>query len=100
MLKRLLPTAAIVANVPWVAFGAELAIEEVVVTASRLGAVDQRVIVMDEDEVDGAAFHAADSLRALPGLALATNGHRGSLTQARVRGPSRTTCWCCSTASP
>ncbi|MYD96142.1 MAG: TonB-dependent receptor [Gammaproteobacteria bacterium] len=86
MLKRLLPTAAIAAHVPWVTFGAELAIEEVVVTASRLGAVDQRVIVIDEDDVDGAAFHAADSLRALPGLALATNGHRGSLTQARVRG--------------
>lgn len=86
MLKRLLPTAMIAANAPWGVFGAELAIEEVVVTASRLGAVDQRVIVMGEDEVDGASFHAADSLRALPGLALSTNGHRGSLTQARVRG--------------
>jgi len=68
------------------ALGAEVAIEEVVVSASRLGAVDQRVVVVDEGEVDGASFHAADALRALPGLALATNGHRGSLTQARVRG--------------
>ena len=70
----------------WTAFGADLAIEEVVVTASRIGAVDQRVVVMDEKEVDGAPFHAADALRVLPGFALATNGHRGSLTQARVRG--------------
>ena len=77
---------ASVAIPAWTAFGAELAIEEIVVTASRIGSVDQRVVVMGEDEVDEAFFHAADALRALPGLALATNGHRGSLTQARVRG--------------
>ena len=48
--------------------------------------MDQRVVVMDEDEVDEAFFHAPDALRVLPGLALSTTGHRGSLTQARVRG--------------
>ena len=37
-------------------------------------------------EVDEAPFHAADALRAMPGLALTTNGHRASLTQVRVRG--------------
>lgn len=85
MLKKLLPLAS-VAIPAWTMFGAELAIEEVVVTASRIGSVDQRVVVMDEDEVDEAFFHAADALRVLPGFALSTNGHRGSLAQARVRG--------------
>ncbi|MDE0036101.1 MAG: TonB-dependent receptor [Gammaproteobacteria bacterium] len=85
MLKKLL-TLAFVATPAWTAFGADLAIEEIVVTASRIGSVDQRVVVMDEDEVDEAFFHAADALRVLPGLALSTNGHRGSLAQARVRG--------------
>ncbi|MDE0660197.1 MAG: TonB-dependent receptor [Gammaproteobacteria bacterium] len=85
MLKRTLPLAS-VAIPAWTAFGAELAIEEIVVTASRIGSVDQRVVVMDDDEVDEAFFHAADALRVLPGFALSTNGHRGSLTQARVRG--------------
>ena len=82
--KLLLPAIATIAA--WTAFPADLALEEIVVTASRLGAVDQRVVVMDEEEVDEAPFHAADALRALPGLALSTNGHRGSLTQVRVRG--------------
>ena len=85
MAKRPIPIAAILMCTQ-VAFAAELAIEEVVVTASRIGAVDQRVVVMDEEDVDAASFHAADALRALPGLALSANGHRGSLTQARVRG--------------
>ena len=84
MIKKLLPLAATIPA--WAGFGADLAIEEVVVTASRIGAVDQRVVVMDEEEVDGAFFHAADAFRALPGFALSTTGHRGSLTQARVRG--------------
>ena len=82
--KLLLPAIAAIAA--WTAFPADLAIEEIVVTASRLGAVDQRVVVMEEEEVNEAPFHAADALRALPGLALSTNGHRGSLTQVRVRG--------------
>ncbi len=85
MVKKLLPLAW-VAIPAWTASGAELAIEEVVVTASRIGSVDQRVVVMDDDEVDEAFIHAADALRVLPGVALSTNGHRGSLTQVRVRG--------------
>ncbi|MDE0177166.1 MAG: TonB-dependent receptor plug domain-containing protein, partial [Gammaproteobacteria bacterium] len=85
MTKKLLALAS-VATPAWMACGAELAIEEIVVTASRIGSVDQRVVVMGEDEVDEAFFHAADALRVLPGFALSTNGHRGSLTQARVRG--------------
>ena len=85
MLKRTLPLAS-VAIPAWAVFGAELAIEEIVVTASRIGTVDQRVVVINEHEVDEAPFHAADTLRVLPGFALSANGHRGSLTQARVRG--------------
>lgn len=85
MIKKLL-LLAIATTAAGTALAADLAIEEIVVTASRIGAVDQRVVVMDEAEVDGAFFHAADALRALPGLALSTNGHRGSLTQVRVRG--------------
>lgn len=85
MIKKLLPLASVVIPA-WTTFSAELAIEEVVVTASRIGSVDQRVVVMDEAEVDEAFFHAADALRVLPGLALSATGHRGSLTQARVRG--------------
>ena len=87
MTKRLLPVRApIAALLAWPSLAADLAIEDIVVTASRLGAVDQRVIVMDEEEVDRAGFHAADALRALPGFALSAAGHRGALTQARVRG--------------
>ena len=85
MTKKLLALAS-VAIPAWTVFGAELAIEEIVVTASRIGPVDQRVVVIDEEEVDEAPFHAVDALRVLPGFALATNGHRGSLTQVRVRG--------------
>ena len=85
MTKRLL-LPAIAAIAAWTTVAADLAIEEIIVTASRLGAVDQRVVVIDEEELDEAPFHAADALRALPGLALTTNGHRGSLTQVRVRG--------------
>ena len=73
-------SATIAAITPSIPSAAELAIEEVVVTASRIGAVDRRVVVMDEEEVDDAPFHAADAIRALPGLALSSNGQRGSLT--------------------
>ena len=86
MTNRLLAVAVIAAIHPCTGFAADLAIEEVVVTASRIGTVDQRVIAMDKEDVDDNSFHAADALRAFPGLALSTNGHRGSLTQARVRG--------------
>ena len=101
MIKHRLPIVAVVACA-FTALGTDLAIEEIVVTASRIGAVDQRVVALDEEEVHGAFFHAADALRVLPGLARSTNGHRGSLTQARGPGyaaPSRITCWFCSTAS-
>ena len=64
---------------------AEERIEEVVVSASRLGPVDQYVAVLDEEEL-ALGVHAADVLRMLPGLALATSGNRGALTQGRLRG--------------
>ncbi len=85
MTKKLLCLATATAAA-WTALGTDLAIEEIVVTASRIGAVDQRVVVMDEEKLDSAFHHAADTLRALPGFALSTAGHRGALTQARVRG--------------
>ena len=59
-------------------------IEEIVVS-SRIGAVDQHVVVVDEETLD-AYFHGVDFLRSLPGLALSATGNRGSLTQARLRG--------------
>ena len=64
--------------------GAEERVEELIVSASRIGPVDQHVAVLDEEDL--AAWHAADALRVLPGLALATSGNRGALTQARLRG--------------
>lgn len=85
MFKKvfLLTTVAVAG---WNAFSAGLVIDEVVVTASRIGVTDQRIVLIDEQEVDDAFFHAADALRTLPGFALSTSGHRGSLAQARVRG--------------
>ena len=65
--------------------GAEQRIEEVVVSASRLGPVDQHVEVLDDEEL-ALSVHASDALRALPGLALAASGNRGALTQGRLRG--------------
>lgn len=59
-------------------------IEEIVVS-SRIGSVDQLVVVFDEETID-ANFHQVDVLRSLPGLALSAAGNRGSLTQARLRG--------------
>ena len=61
-------------------------LEEVRVAASRIGVVDQRVVVLDADDVASTGFHPADLLPLLPGFALATSGPRGSLGQARVRG--------------
>lgn len=60
-------------------------IEEVIVTASRIGQVDQLVTVWDERELALPTLHAADRLRELPGLAVAA-GSRGALAQARLRG--------------
>ena len=62
------------------------ALEEVRVSASRIGVVDQRVVVLDDDDLDSTGFHPGDLLPILPGFALATSGPRGSLSQARVRG--------------
>ena len=64
---------------------AEQRIEEVVVSASRLGPVDQHVEVLDDEEL-ALSVHASDALRALPGLALAASGNRGALTQGRLHG--------------
>ena len=61
-------------------------LEEVRVVASRIGVVDQRVVVLDDDDLGSTGFHPADLLPMLPGFALATSGPRGSLGQARVRG--------------
>ena len=61
-------------------------IAETLVTASRLGVTDQRVFVLDNAELGRTAFHVADLLAHLPGLAMSTAGPRGALTQARVRG--------------
>jgi len=60
-------------------------VEELVVSASRIGPVDQHVEVLDEEEL-AAAAHVVDALRLLPGLALATSGNRSALTQGRLRG--------------
>ena len=61
-------------------------IEELLVSASRIGVVDQRIHVLDEADVDSAGFHPTDLLSLLPGVALSTAGPRGALSQARVRG--------------
>ena len=63
---------------PWIA--------ETVVTASRIGADDSQVVVLDEDDLQSTGFHIADLLATLPGLAMSTAGPHGALTQARVRG--------------
>ena len=61
-------------------------LEEVIVSASRIAAVDQLAAVLDVEALLASGFHGADALRALPGLALARSGNRGALTQARLRG--------------
>ena len=65
---------------------AEDDIEDLVVVASRIGTVDQHVVVFDEEDLQAAGFFGSDLLRFLPNFALAPSGHRGSHTQARVRG--------------
>ena len=73
-----MPVAALAAS--------EDEIEQILVSASRIGVVDQRVHVLDEADVDSAGFHPTDLLTLLPGFALSTAGPRGALSQARVRG--------------
>ena len=61
--------------------------EEVLASASRIAPVDQRVVLLDAEDLDANAFLlGVDALRGLPGFALATSGNRGALAQARVRG--------------
>ena len=60
-------------------------IAEVIVSASRIGAVDQLAAVLEEEDLL-AVFHGADALWTLPGLALSAAGNRGAITQARLRG--------------
>lgn len=66
--------------------GADDEIEEVLVSASRIGVVDQRVVVLDSGDLETVGFHPNDLLPLLPGFALASSGARGALSQARVRG--------------
>ena len=67
------------------ATAAEDRIAEVIVSASRIGAVDQLAAVLEEEDLL-AGFHGADALWTLPGLALSAAGNRGAITQARLRG--------------
>lgn len=60
-------------------------IAEVIVSASRIGAVDQLAAVLEEEDLP-TVFHGADLLRTLPGLALSVAGNRGAVAQARLRG--------------
>ena len=62
-------------------------LEVIVVQASRLGASDRPLTVLTDDDIESRhAHHAADVLRALPGMALSRAGNRGGQTQARLRG--------------
>ena len=82
-MKRLVFLMAVA--LPWPAQAAEL--ETIVVYASRLGTSTQQPATLTDSGIDGRhAHHAADILRALPGMALSQYGNRGGLTQARVRG--------------
>ena len=63
---------------------AEAEIEQVVVSAGRLGVADHRVFVLEADEL-ASASHATEALRLLPGVAV-SGANRGALAQLRVRG--------------
>ncbi len=82
--RRLIGVLATVAMPALAATGGEL--EEIIVSASRIGAVDQQIAILDSRDIERASFHGADLLRMLPGLALSASGNRGALTQARARG--------------
>ena len=87
--RRITATAVPTAIAAWLAvaaWGDEARIEEVIVSASRIGAADHHATVLDQRDLDAATLHGADLLRRLPGFALATSGNLGSLTQARLRG--------------
>ena len=62
-----------VATLAQAAFAATARIAEtVVVTASRLGVTDQQIFVLDNEDLGRTAFHVADLLAHLPGLAMST----------------------------
>ena len=62
-------------------------LEEVLASASRIAPVDQRVVLLTEEDLEAdALLLGVDALRSLPGFALSTSGGRGALAQARVRG--------------
>ena len=62
----------------------EAALEQVIVSAGRLGPADHQVFVLEQDEL-ASASHATEVLRLLPGVAM-SGGNRGALAQLRVRG--------------
>ena len=67
--------------------GTAESLEEVLVSASRIAPVDQRVVLLTADDLEAEALLlGADALRSLPGFALSISGNRGALGQARVRG--------------
>lgn len=97
MSRQLLLSAACAACFPLSAFAEEpTELEEVVVTAARLPAVQSETPgarVIDRRVIDqrGARF-AADVLADVPGVAVARTGAFGGVAQARIRGaaPSKT----------
>ena len=62
----------------------ETELEQVIVSAGRLGPGDHQVFVLERDEL-ASASHATEVLRRLPGVAM-SGGNRGALAQLRVRG--------------
>ena len=62
----------------------EAEIEQVIVSAGRLGAADHRAFVLENDDL-ASAIHATEALRLLPGVAV-SGANRGALAQLRVRG--------------
>ena len=62
----------------------EAELEQVIVSAGRLGPADHRVFVLEQEEL-ALGSHATEVLRLLPGVAV-SGANRGALTQLRVRG--------------
>ncbi|WP_298916549.1 TonB-dependent receptor [uncultured Algimonas sp.] len=66
--------------------------DEVVVSATRLGALDADELtiassVLTETEIEARGQqYVSDLLRSMPGIAISASGSRGNLTQIRVRG--------------
>lgn len=90
MYRLLLLTSACLAVAPAALADEPAAVEEVIVTATRLpspleDAVSARVVTEAEIAARGAVF-AADLLETLPGINIARNGGFGGVTYARQRG--------------